>query len=135
MLFIIFTQTPKPFFEKTFKIHPRYHAEFKLNVPRDKYMLLKVENAPVDAFSVVLFDEKGYKYFSRDKDSSWSMHTLEGDSVFVCYTNKSETLYFAIWNNSYEENWINPTVKVFLLDKYEGDAPDCFVEYGEEEGN
>jgi len=128
MLFILFKT---PIFEKSFKIHPRYHAEFSLRVPKGKYMLIKVEKAPVDAFSVVMFDEKGYKYFSRDKDSSWSMHTLEGDSTFVCYTNRADKIYFAVWNNSYEENWINPTVKVFLLDKYEGEVSECFVEYGE----
>ncbi len=98
-------------------------------------MLLKVENAPVDAFSVVLFDEKGYKYFSRDFDSSWSMHTLEGDSTFACFLNKGGRIYFAIWNNSYEERWINPTVKVFLLERLDKEVPNCFVEYGEEEGN
>ncbi len=120
-----------PVFQKSFKIHPRYHAEFKFKIPKGKYMLMKVEGAPVDAFSVVMFDEQGYKYFSRDGDSSWSMHTLEGDSVFVCKSNKNETMYFAIWNNSYEEKWINPTVKIFLLDKYDKESPNCFVEYGE----
>ena len=99
MLTVLIFQTP--FFQKSFKIHPRYHAEFSLNLPAKKYMLLKVENAPVDAFSVVLFDERGYKYFSRDFDSSWAMHTLEGDSVFVCFLNKSGKIHFAIWNNSY----------------------------------
>lgn len=130
MLTVLIFQTP--FFQKSFKIHPRYHAEFSLNLPAKKYMLLKVENTPADAFSVVLFDERGYKYFSRDFDSSWAMHTLEGDSVFVCFLNKSGKIHFAIWNNSYEENWINPTVKVFLLEKFDKEVPDCFVEYGEE---
>lgn len=116
-------------FERTFRIHPRYSKTFSLKVPADRVLVLKVSGADPNDYSVVLFDEKGFTYFRRDGDSSWSMHTLEGDSTFTCYLNREGTLHFVIWNNSYEERWIEPTVKVLLRDGK--DSTDCFVEYGE----
>ncbi|NPB04158.1 MAG: hypothetical protein GXO39_07085 [Thermotogae bacterium] len=110
-------------FERSFRIHPRYNKSFSLEVPADKVLILEVKNAPVGSFSVVLFDDKGFKYFQRDGDSSWSMHTVE-DSTFTCYLNRSGTLHFVIWNNSYEERWIAPTVRVRL--KEGTDSTRCF---------
>ena len=116
-------------FERTFRIHPRYSKTFSLKVPADKVLVLKVSGASPDDHSVVLFDEKGFTYFQKNGDSSWSMHTLEGDSTFTCYLNRKGTLNFVVWNNSYEEKWISPTVRVYLRDGK--DSTNCFLEYGE----
>ncbi len=116
-------------FERTFRIHPRYSKTFSLKVPADKVLVLKVSGASPDNYSVVLFDEKGFTYFQKNGDSSWSMHTLEGDSTFTCYLNRKGSLNFVVWNNSYEEKWISPTVRVYLRDGK--DSTNCFLEYGE----
>ena len=116
-------------FEKSFRIHPRYSKSFSLKVPADKVLVLKVSGANPDDYSVVLYDDKGFSYFRRNGDSSWSMHTLEGDSTFTCYLNKAGNLHFVVWNNSYTEKWINPTVRVYLREGK--DSVTCFLEYGE----
>ncbi len=117
-------------FERAFRIHPRYHETFSLKgLPKGKVLTLKVANAPPQSFSVVIFDEKGFSHFRKSGDASLSMHTLEGDSTFTCFLNESGSLHFVIWNVSYEEVWINPTVVISLGEGR--DTTECFPEYGD----
>jgi len=116
-------------FERAFRIHPRYSVSLSLKVPKDKVLVLKVSGVKVGDYSVVLFDDRGFRYFKRDGDSSWSMHTVEEDSTFTCMLNRSGTIHAVVWNNSYEERWIEPTIRVYLREGT--DTLPCFVEYGE----